>query len=796
MFRNCLAAALRHLARNKLYTAISVLGLSVGLCTALLAALVIHNQLSHDHFIPGYDRVYVVASAITPPGHASIYYDSTLSFVGPQLALKFSEIQAVTRLFADHAILRHANVAADEHVYWADPNAFEVLPLPVVAGDLKSALSHPDTIVLTRSIARKYFGRDAPLGETLVMNLDGSTANHALSVAAVIEDLPPSGTHLTAGIFVSSLAPWTQLHQQETIAASVARGELGVGTHTYVQLAPHASAQRLLQAMPAMAQAVFAPPPEGWAVALDLVRLDRLDASPSLNPGFSGRLLMLTIVGFGILLIAGINFVNLLTARSARRAKEVSVRKLAGAQRRVLVLQFLTESIFYVLAAMLVAIALTELLLPYANVFLVVGATFRYWQDPALIGAIVLVTLLLGTLAGAYPALVLSAFRPLRVLTGETRQSRGAGLMRQILVTAQFSILIGLIIAAAVIYQQRQFATQDALRIDTDRMLLIRSPCNTAFSSELHALPGVRGVACSSSPLVDHGGVNVMLVKDKVGGQQLLYPIFADPALLDLYGIKPVAGRISASTAGTYYLINETAARQLGFATPAAAIGYMLPTHGGITLHSAPVIGVVPDFSLDSVDHRIEAQGFLITANDPFFNLVSVKLTGQRIPETLSAIDRLWKATGSHGPISRSFLEKQIQTMYLAMLREAQLFGVFAAVAVVLACLGLLGLAASIAERRTREIGIRKALGADTGNIIGLLLRQFAGPVLWANLIAWPATAFAMHHWLQGFAYHVELAVWLFPAAAVLALLIALLTVSTHSILIARAQPVAALRYE
>jgi putative ABC transport system permease protein len=793
MFRNCLAAALRHLSRNKLYTAISVLGLSIGLCTALLAALVIHNQLSHDHFIPGYDRIYVVASAITPPGHATLYYDSTLSFVGAQLALRFSEIQAVTRLQADNATLRHANVEAHEPVYWADPNAFGVLPLPVVAGDLKSALSHPDSIVLSRSSARKYFGRDTPLGETLVMKADGSAQTHALSVAAVIEDLPPSGTHLTAGIFVSSLAPWTQLHQVEAVPATVARTELGVGTHTYVKLAPHASTQRVLQAMPTIAQAVFAGPPKGWALSLNLVRMDRLDADPWLNPGFSSRLLMLTIVGFGILLIAGINFVNLLTARSARRAKEVSIRKLAGAQRRVLVLQFLTESIAYVIVASLVAVALTELLLPYANVFLIAGATFRYWQNPALIGAIALLTLLLGTLAGAYPALVLSASRPLRVLTGEIRQSRRAGLMRQTLVTAQFAILIGLIIAAAVVYQQRQFATQDALRIDADQMLLIRSPCSSAFTLQVRALPGVRGLACSSSFLVDHGGVNVMLVKDKVGAQQLLYPIIVEPSLFDLYDIKAVAGRTSLTAAGTYYMLNETAVRQLGFARPADAIGYELPAYGH---NSVPVAGVLPDFSLDSVEHKIEAQGFVVTTQDPLFDLISVKLTGYQIPETLSDIDRLWKATGSKGSISRFFLAAHIQTMYLAMLREAQLFGVFAGVAVVLACLGLLGLAASIAERRTHEMGIRKALGADTGDIIRLLLRQFTKPVLWANLIAWPVTAYAMHRWLQGFAYHVDLAIWIFPAAAALALLIALLTVTTHSILVARTQPVAALRYE
>jgi putative ABC transport system permease protein len=791
VFRNCLAAALRHLARNKLYTAISVLGLSVGLCTTLLAALVVRNELGQDHFIAGYDRIYIAVTAITPPGHGTVYLPSTGSYVGAQLALRFSEIEATTRLVPEPATVRRSNVDVKELVYYADPNAFDVLPLPVIAGNLKSALARPDAIVLSRSNARKYFGRDAPLGETLTVN-----GTHLVSVTAVIEDLPANATHLQTGIFISGLAPWSELHRQDTIPDNVPGSNGVVGIPTYVKLAPHASPRRLLDSMPEMTKALFSQPPQGTTMALLFVRLDRLNAFPGFNPGFSSRLLTVAITGVGILVIAGVNFVNLLTARSARRAREVSIRKLAGAQRRVLVLQFLAESIVYVIIASLVAVALTEVLLPYVNAFLTAGATFRYWQEPALIAAIALAVLLLGLFAVTYQALVLSAFRPLRVLTGETRQSRSAGLLRQILVTAQFSILIGLIIAAAVVYQQRQFATQDALRVDADQMLLIRSPCNAAFTSELRALPGVRGLACSSSALVDHPVFNIAFVNDRTGIEHLLRPIIVQPSLIDLYGIKSVAGRAPGSSEGTYLLLNETAALQLGFQRLSDAIGYRYHAFGRGNGPNLPVIGVVPDFSLDSVEHKIEAQEFVVTAENPAFELISVKLTGHQIPETLSAIDRLWKATGSRDPINRVFLEQYIQNMYLAMLREAQLFGIFATVAIMLACLGLLGLAASIAERRTHEIGIRKALGADTGNIIRLLLRQFVKPVLWANLVAWPVAAYAMHRWLQGFAYHVDLAVWLFPAAAGLALIIALLTVSAHSILVARAKPVAALRYE
>ncbi len=415
----------------------------MGLCTALLAALVVHNQLSHDHFIPGYDRIYMGVTVITPPGHATIYLGSTNTFVGAQLALRFSEIQAVTRLFADNATLRHTNVEAHEQVYWADPNAFEVLPLPTVAGDLKTALSHPDAIVLPRSVARKYFGRDAPLGETLVLKVPGNEATHVLSVAAVIEDLRPNTTHLATGIFVSSLATWTELHRQDAIPGNVAGSNVGFGTNTYVKLVPHASARRLLQAMPSTASALFSRPPKGWALALQLMRMDRFDANPWFNPGFSSRLLMTMVVGFGTLLIAGINFVNLLTARSNRRAREVSIRKLAGAGRRVLIIQFLGESVAYVLLASLLAIAFTEGTLPYANAFLGSGATFSYWREPVLLGAMAAATLLLGVIAGAWPALTLSAFRPLRVLQGGAGHSPNAGLLRQALVTLQFALLIG-----------------------------------------------------------------------------------------------------------------------------------------------------------------------------------------------------------------------------------------------------------------------------------------------------------------------------------------------------------------
>jgi putative ABC transport system permease protein len=798
MFRNFLAAAIRHLARNRVYAAISVLGLAVGLWAALLEGLVLRNQFGYDHFIPGYQRIYVAMSFVTPPGHGTVYLSSTNNFVAPILKSRFSEIESVTRLMTQPVTLRHDNVEAREQIYWADPNAFEVLPLPVVAGDLKAALRRPDSIVLSRSVARKYFGRDAPLGETLT--LDGQ---HSMTVTAVIENLPLNATHLQNSIFASAVAPWTPLSAQDRIPGNVAgSAPVGFGTNTYLKLTPGASPQRLLAGVSRLAPAIFLRPPPGWSDALQAMPLDRLHTHPGLNPGFAATVIMSMILTAVILLIACINFVNLLTARSTQRAMEVAVRKISGAARHVLIAQFLGESMIYVAIAVLVAAALTEWSLPYVNSFLNSGATFDYWRDYALLGWIALGSLVLGLLAGTYPALVLSAFRPLRVLRGTARRSSPAGFVRQSLVTVQFAILIGLLISAGVVYRQRVYATHEALRLDTDQVLIVRSRCGAVFTQELRKLPGVRGVSCSGAGLLD--GPQFFTATGKDGVQQLMFGLDVDAALFRLYGIRPSAGRLTGDpgsngedpeAARRYCVINETAARQLGFTTAQDAVGFALP---GLDRPGSQVqvIGVVPDFSLTSVEHRTEAIAYRLRSEGGDFGLINIKLTGREIPETLTAIDRLWTATGDGKPIDRFFLEDHLQSLYIAVLREAQTFAVFSFVAMLLACLGLLGFSASITSKRTREIGIRKALGAQTRDIVRLLLWQFTKPVLCANLIAWPAAGFFMNRWLQRFAYHIDIGPELFLAATGVAVVIALLTVTSHTLLVARQQPAFTLRVQ
>jgi len=458
--------------------------------------------------------------------------------------------------------------------------------------------------------------------------------------------------------------------------------------------------------------------------------------------------------------------------------------------------------VMQVALAACMGLVMAGLVLPYVNAFLDSGGQLNLSHDAGLAACVVVGVLVVGVLAGAYPAFVLSAFRPSTVLKGSVLQSGGSAIARQSLVAVQFAILIGLILAASVIYRQCIYATREALRVDTDQVLLIRSSCKQALLNELRALPGVRGAHCSSQALLDRGMFLNARLRD--GSPVAIDVAATEFGAFALYGIKPVAGTLPPDSLPQHVVINETAARRFGFHSPAEAVGQPLPLAEGLkeladTVEAAMrdnrIVAVVPDFSFDAAAQKIRPAVFL---EEPpgRYQLINIRLTGRKIPETLAAIDRISVATGAEKPLDRFFLDEYIEGLYLAVLREAQAFGIFAVLALVLACLGLLGLSAATADSRTREIGIRKAMGAGTADILRMLLWQFSTPILWASLLAWPLTGFLISHWLDGFADHVELRPWPFLASSALALVIALLTVGAHATQIARAKPVAALRYE
>lgn len=796
MFRNYLAAALRNLARSRLYAGISIVGLAVGVCAALLSFLIIRNQFTYDHFIPDHDRTYLALSVLAAAGRPADYNIYTDRMLAERLRTQFSELEAVTRVTDENLTVRRGTTLAKELVYWADPNFLDVMPLRLVAGDARTALRRPDGMVIPRSIAKKYFGREAVVGATLQV---GQPA-HPMTVTAVIEDLPAHSTQLETGILLSGLASWSRLTELDNEPPDPAK--LMVNVRTYLRVAPGASLERVRSTLPAIAHAMWSNRPAGLDATIELVELDRVHVFPGLNRNINTLLAITVAVGLVVLFAACVNFVNLATARASRRALEVAIRKASGASRMTLIIQFLGESLLQVTLATAIAVALTEMLLPSVNAFMNSGAVFDYWRDPILLAWMALGVLALSLLAGLYPAFVLSSFRPAVTLKGTLAHTRGGNFTRQVLVALQFAVLMSLLIAAAVGFQQHRFATTEALRVPTDQHLLLAASCDRAFRTEVQRLPGVIGASCSGWSFLSNGSFS--LTPAPSGGIMPIGVTPVDVGLFELYGLKPLAGRFfsterdsevfisdPASRAATRGVINETAVRALGFASPAAALGKTIArVYGGVE-----IIGVVRDFSIASVEKALPPTVYVPAPAASVY--VDVKLRGDRIPETLSAIDALWARTGGGtAPLSRFFLDDWIQDLYLSVLRIAQWFGLMAGVAVLLACLGLIGLSASTTERRTKEIGIRKAMGATRGEILRLMLWQFLKPLLWACAIAAPLSAYLMHLWLNGFAYHVELTPWPFLGAGVLALVLAALTVSTHCRAVASAKPVIALRYE
>lgn len=833
MLRNYVSAALGNMGRNGLYAGITVLGLAVSFTAAILIGLYVRDEYSFDRFVPGHQNVYRLKLDLLLPGQKPRPIDVVQSTAASYLKLDFPEVQSAARLSVSSSSLKIGDQATNEFVSWVDPDFFKVMPFPVLAGDPNAALARPDGLVLTRSTARRYFGEDKPIGRTLLVDpgqegrIDLPTDEqrmisgfHPMKVMAVLDDLP-SSSHLTAQVFAAGLAPFSPIAVEDRHPDPGSESQLA-----YLRLKPGASPAGWTDRLQGFADRryhnIYGPHSTNrfWLAPLDGLHFIPEGTGPSmiLRPSGDRHVdIAIAAVGALVVAIAAINFVTLMTARATRRAVEVGVRKATGARRRDLVVQFMGEALIYVVIAMIVAVVAAELALPSLNAFLQRDLRFDYLGDPGLAGVLSAAALLTALLAGLYPALVLSSFRPAAALKGGPGTSTGSVAVRQGLVIAQFAILIGLIVMTATIYRQTRFVLNDALRVDTDQVIRLFGPCGSAFERETPAIPGVKAVACASSSAMQMGtNQTAALMPDR--SVRTLYTAAVGVGFFELHGLKPVAGRFLSKGRGEDMLLdrpdpaielrpsivlNESAVRFLGFKSPAAAVGqavtwerWSLAARPGQKLPDLPsrVIGVVPDFSLGSVRTAVNPTIFYV---DPVISqMLAIKLDRQRIPETLEDIRRLWRRTGHDSPPGVVFESQAIQALYQDVITQGVLIGVCSGLAILIACLGLFALAAFVTERRIKEIGVRKAMGASSADVVRLLLWQFTQPVLWANLIAWPAAFFAMDYWLHGFAYRVGQPVWLFVAAALAAALIAWATVSFQSWMVARSKPATALRYE
>jgi putative ABC transport system permease protein len=820
MIGSYIAAALRNLVRNRAYTGVSILGLAIGFSAVILIALYVRDEYSYDRFFPNHDRIFKVGEIVNVPGQAPQVWSSTFADIPSTLKLEFPQVDMVARLeFAD-VTLRRGNIETTvSPAYWADPEFFRMFPLKTIAGSLPHALDQPDGIVLTRKIAQRFFGRDDVVGQTIELNRE-----HLMRVAAVIEDLP-SNTHLAGEAFLPGVAQFSEISRKDAEQWG-SNNDKSDGTQAYVRLRPGANIDEISAAIPVFVhrhlprQRFNLPFADDYMVTFTPVAQVHLTVDNMMKPKGDLRTLHAMIgVALLILFVAGSNFVNMMTARAARRAVEVGVRKAVGATRRQIISQFMGECLFYVGLAVVVAIVAVTLLLPGFNGFLGRTIRFDYLQDPLLAFGIIFVTLLTGVAAGVYPSVVVSRFRPSIVLKGTTLLLGHSGRLRQALVIFQFSTLVVLIVATMTIHRQVQFALDERLHVAGDQMYMSGIPgtqCSDAFVDAIAQVRGVRGVSCPSGGALEWGVGGLAFSTPSRAGV-LLRESPVDYHFFDLFGIKPLAGRLfsqehgeddalhanSDISASPTVILNESAMRALGFGSPEAAVDHtvrwtrLIRKGNGFKVADnmeSQIIGVVPDLPFGSIRHPIQPMAYFI---DPgWSSVLLLKLSGGAIPETMRALKEIWTQQKGAQAFEGQFFDQIINETYTDIIQESTLFSVFAAVVLVIATLGLLGLAVYTAERRTKEIGLRKVMGASRLDILGFLTWEFARPVLWANLLAWPCAYLLLQRWLEGFAYHISQHFMYFIIAGALALIVALITVCGHAMTVARAKPVEALRYE
>ena len=821
MLRNYVAAALQNLVRNRAYAAINLLGLALGYTAAILIALYVRDEFTFDRAFPNADRIYQVGEFVEPPGSPPIRTSVTAAYIAPTLQLDFPEIDLATRLVGDSVTVRRkGGESMTPESYWADPTFFQMFPMKVIAGDLTRALSRPDDIVLTHRAARQFFGRDDVVGETLEISQE-----HPLHVAAVVEDLP-TNSNLGFDILLPAVAGFSLT----TALDAVPRSEMAQNesVHSYVRLRPGASIETVRTRLRAFADQHIAGELNGYknskAYTFVLTPLPAVhfipprigDMKPPADLG-----MVRTLVGIAILIVcvAGGNFVSMMTARAARRAVEVGVRKSVGATQRQVMIQFLGESIFYSVLALTVAAIAVLLLLPSFNAFLRRDIALHFASAPTLTVLSAGIAVCTGILAGSYPALVLSRFRPGEVLKGQVLRTVERDRVRQALVIFQFATLISLVIITGTVHRQSQFAITDRLSLPSDEIYLggMSLACPEGFIDSVKRLPGVRAATCTSGSSLSFSRMTASFPTPS-GGLVATRSSPSDYEFFRVFGVKPLAGRLLSRTyaeddlltaadattsANPSLVINESASRALGYKTPAAAIGQYRSWNriqfGGKDIKivgpsSSEIVGVVPDFSIGSVRDVIEPTVYYVDPTQ--FHSLVLKLGGGTIPETVHALEGLWAKYDATHPFDGVFLSQYLNDLYADIERQSTIFSAFSGVAIEIAALGLLGLAISTAERRTKEIGLRKVLGAKRLDILQFLAWQFARPVLWANFLAWPCAYFVLQRWLEGFAYHIDQGPLLFILAGALALLIAFVTVVGHALAIARAKPVDALRYE
>jgi putative ABC transport system permease protein len=814
MFRNFLIIALRNLRRNKLHALINIVGLSIGISACLVLFLIVDFELGFDKFRQDRDRIYRVYSSFS--GVFEGTNRGVATGVAPFLQDNISGIEALTHFHTMSAPVEtavfgegHKDHGRQSELVIAGPEFFDVFPDYQWIAGTPAALGEPHKVVLSEHKAQLYFGVDDPaeaMGrevfyrDSLALTVAGIIANPVDQTDLYFEDFIAYATIESSWLKDNyPLNDWNSTNSSSQLFLKLAPGVSGDNISEQLTLADERYAKENAE--------------DEWRAAYHLQPFADLHFNTELHIFDNGRapahlptLYALILVAALLLLIAAINFVNLETAQAIRRSKEVGVRKVFGSSRRTLILQFLGETLLLTLIAVVLSVQLANFALYYFEDFIPDGVALQLLDIRVLL-FLLAITLVAGLLAGAYPAFVLSSFRPVRVLKDQVvslRGDTGRTNLRRGLIVFQFIIAQVLIFGALIVGQQINFMINKDMGFRQDAIINFYAPWRTekekreVLKQELTRIPGIELVSRHSSPPARRG-YSTTVMKHRQGEEMINYNVhrkYGDTAFIHLYGIELLAGRnITPSDTVKELLINETFARRLGFVNPAEAIGEQIL----VSDQPKPVVGVVKDFHIRSLHYPIEPTA-IASALDDFYGFgLKLRTRGKELSNfeaTVEKIEKVWKRLYPDNPFDYTFLDEDLAKFYEAEKRTAKLVRTATGVAILISCLGLLGLISYTTTQRTKEIGIRKVLGAGILNIVRLLTADFMRLILLASLVALPLAWYFTSRWLEDFAYRIRIEWWMFLLVCLAALAVTLLTVGYRAYRAATANPAESLKYE
>jgi len=802
MIFNYLKLAVRNIKKYATYSFINIIGLAIGTACVILILLFVQDELSYDRFHEKADRIYRVVDSFDVPGGIDRDFAFTSAPFAPNLKQDFPEVGDAARLLTRRWMVTYEDKKYfEDFLFYADASVFNIFTLPLVVGHPETALTAPNTVVISETTARKYFGKDDPVNKTLNIN------DQDYIVTGIMEDMPKN-SHFYAQIFASMKTFEKEPDLQEMYFQSWARHEF----YTYILLHENYSPEDLQAKLPAFIEKYAAQQIQtilGGSISSRLQPLKNIHLHSHLQMEISPNgdikyVAIFSVIALFILLIACVNFMNLATARSVNRSKEVGLRKVVGASRYQIIQQFLGESLFFTLVALILALILVTFSLPFFNSLTGKEIEVNYLTNFILLGSIGLLLVFVGLLSGSYPAFFISRYQPANVLKKTGNIRAGKSYLRKGLVIFQFTLSIILFIATAVVLDQLDFLRNRKLGFNKEHVVVVPIRSNSirknaeAIKAELMQNPNIiSGTITIGVPGGLVAGDAIRLVTDEGKKTLTLRMIYTDHDYVKTMGMEIVEGRDFLKDMSTdfseAFLINEAAVRELQLENPLETQVEWGGSSYGIE-KKGRVIGVVKDFQFQSLRDTISPLIIQVWSQNTF--VFALRIQPDDISGTLAYIESKWKAMDPSHPFEYSFMDETFDSIYRSEEKLSRIFSVFSILAIFIAALGLFGLALFMVKQKTKEIGVRKVLGASVGNIFVLLSKEFAILVLLANFFAWPAAFVLMQKWLQNFSYRVNIEFRIFILAAALAFFIALITISFQAMKAALSNPVESLRYE